>query len=288
MKLLYGKSVAQEILSRLKNDISLREQKPGLAVILVGSDKASQLYVALKERTAKEIGMNFFRYDFSQNVSQEEILQQIEKLNNDANVNGVIVQLPLPAGYDTQKIIASIDPKKDADGFSAKGAVSASGARSTSDEHPELVPVFPKAIIKLIESSEQNLVGKKAVSVVNSELFGQTMVEMLGRENVASEYVLAENILSNLEKIKASDIVVSAVGSPGLLRGEMFKDGSIIIDGGIEKVGEQVFGDVDFASTEGINGHITPVPGGVGPVTIACLLENVYLAFEAQQKEEKN
>ncbi|KKQ53486.1 MAG: Bifunctional protein FolD [Parcubacteria group bacterium GW2011_GWD2_38_11] len=279
MKLLYGKPVAEKILNRLKNDILMQSQKPGLAVVLVGGDPASKLYVNLKEKKAKEIGINFYRYDFSENVSEENILSQIEKLNADANVSGIIVQLPLPKDFDTQKIISSIDPKKDVDGFSAQGGSALGG-------HPGLVPVFPQAIMKLIESAEQELLGKKAIVIANSDIFGKIMSAMLERENLTVQYVLTENISSKLNEIKGADIVVSAVGSPGLLRGQMFKDGAIVVDGGIEKVGDSVLGDVDFASTEALSGWITPVPGGVGPLTIACLLENTFLAFEAQQKEK--
>ncbi|EKE19327.1 MAG: Methenyltetrahydrofolate cyclohydrolase [uncultured bacterium] len=276
---LLGKTVADDILGRLKSDISLAKKKPGLAVILVGNDKASQLYVKLKEKTARSIGMNFFRFNLAESVSQQEIIKLIGDLNIDSKVNGIIVQLPLPKGFDAQKVISSIDPKKDADGFSAQSGSALGG-------NLKLFPVFPKAIIKLIESSGQNFFGKKAVVIANSELFGETMSEMLKRENIASGYILTRDVPSNLGVIKAADIVVSAVGSPGLLMGEMFKDGAIIIDGGIEKIGEKVLGDVDFGSTEQLSGFITPVPGGVGPVTIACLLENTFLAFEAQQKEK--
>lgn len=280
MKLLYGKSVAEKILSRLKSDISLCGKKPGLAVILVGDDSASQIYVALKERMANEIGMNFFRFDFAKDISQDEILESIGKLNADANVNGIIVQLPLPDGYDTQKIIKSIDPTKDADGFHPVNA------EFFLQGHAGVLPVFPGAIMHLISSCGEDLNGKKGLVVANSDEFGMVMCAMLERNDVVSEYVLSENILLNIEKIKDSDIVVSAVGSPGLLNGQMFKDGAIIIDGGIEKVGDRVLGDVDFGSTVALNGCITPVPGGVGPVTIACLLQNTFLAFEAQQKEK--
>jgi methylenetetrahydrofolate dehydrogenase (NADP+) / methenyltetrahydrofolate cyclohydrolase len=278
MKLLYGKPVAKEILSRLASDISLCERKPGLAVVLVGDDSASQIYVNLKEKTAKEIGMNFFRLDLPGDVAQTEILHQIGELNADADIDGIIVQLPLPAGFDTQKIITSINPEKDADGFhSTNTGLFLKGEAG-------IVPVFPRAIMQLIKSSGENLEHKTGIVIANSDEFGSIMCAMLEREKISAQYILSENILSNLEKIRVSDIVVSAVGSPGLLRGEILKDGAIIIDGGIEKVGAAVVGDVDFGSTEALEGYITPVPGGVGPVTIACLLENVYLAFKAQKK----
>ncbi len=279
MKLLLGKLVAQKILDRLKSDISLAVSKPGLAVVLVGDDKASEIYVGLKRKKAEEIGMNFFLYNFDKTASQEEILERITSLNKDEKVHGIIVQLPLPEKFNTEKIIASIEPKKDADGFSSQGKV-------VPGENFALVPVFPQAIIKLIESSNEEIFGKKAVVVANSELFGQTMCAMLEHEGVLSEYVLTGDILLKLGEIKSADIVVSAVGSPGLLEGNMFKEGAIVIDGGITKIGDQVVGDVSFGSTKRLNGFISPVPGGVGPVTITCLLENTYLAFEAQQKEK--
>ena len=282
MKLLKGKPVAQMILDRLKSDISSRAKKPGLAVILVGNDAASEMYVNLKEKTAQKIGMNFFRFDFLENISEEDVLACISKLNNDESVNGIIVQLPLPEKFNTQKIIENIDPKKDADGFHP------ANSRRLLNGEATAWPVFPRAITKLIESSEEELSAKMAVVIANSHDFGKIMCAMLEREQVTAEYILFENMSSNLGKIKAADIVVSAVGSPGLLNGQMLKDGAIVIDGGISKVEERVVGDVNLASTEPLSGHITPVPGGVGPVTIACLLENTYLAFLAQKKNENN
>jgi methylenetetrahydrofolate dehydrogenase (NADP+)/methenyltetrahydrofolate cyclohydrolase len=281
MQLLFGKSVADAILDRLKNDIFNLEKKPGLAVILVGGDEASKIYVALKGRMAARIGIAFSRFDFPAETDQEEILKKIHELNEDDSISGIIVQLPLPKKFNTEKIISAIQPSKDADGFSVE-------VGSISPVAHEMVPVFPQAIIKLLESSGQLLTGKKGVVVANSELFGKMMCAMLAQKGIISEYVLSDNISSNLSKIKESQVVVSAVGSPGLLRGEMLADGAIIIDGGIEKVGKKVVGDVDFASTEGKEGFLTPVPGGVGPVTIACLLDNIYSAYLAQQKEKKN
>jgi methylenetetrahydrofolate dehydrogenase (NADP+)/methenyltetrahydrofolate cyclohydrolase len=279
---LLGKTVADKILNRLKSDISLLEKKPGLAVILVGNDEASRIYVNLKEKTARDIGMNFFRFNLAENVSQGEIIQLIQKLNADSLVHGIIVQLPLPKSFEVEKIVASIDPGKDADGFHPKNT------EFFLNNKAGILPVFPRAILQMILSSGENLQGKSGIVISNSDEFGIIMTAMLKRENIDARYVLSKNMPSGLALIKSADIVVSAVGSPGLLRGEMFKDGTIVIDGGIEKVGEKVFGDVDFGSTKQLFGFITPVPGGVGPVTIACLLENTFLAFEAQQKENRD
>lgn len=272
MKLLYGKPVADEILNRLKSEITLHSQKPGLAVILIGNNEASKIYVALKEKAAAEIGMNFFRHDLSENVAEDEVINLIKKLNVDEKIHGIIVQLPLPSAFNTEKIISAIDPKKDADGFCGQEKI--------------LQPVFPHAIALLIESSGEKLENKKAIVIANSDEFGQTMVSVLGQKGISAEYVISSEIQSNLGKIGEADIVASAVGSPGLLKGQMCKEGAIIVDGGIEKVDSKIFGDVDFASFETKNGFLTPVPGGVGPVTIACLLENTFLAFKAQQKEK--
>ena len=273
MKLLYGKPIADKILNRLKSDIAASEKKPGLAVILVGDDQASHLYVSLKEKTAHEIGMNFSRFDFAINVSENEIIDIIQKLNVDEKINGIIVQLPLPDGLDSEKIISKIDPRKDADGFYAKN-------------EKDLQPVFSHAIMLLAESSGEILENKKAIIVANSDEFGKVMVATFKQKNISAEYFISKDISLNLGKINDADIVVSAVGSQGLLRGKMLKEGAIVIDGGIEKVDGKVKGDVDFASTEEKTGFLSPVQGGVGPLTIACLLENVFIAFKAQQKEK--
>ena len=273
MKLLLGKPIADDILNRLKNDVSLCSEKPGLAVILVGNDQASHLYVSLKKKTASEIGMNFFQFDLVENVSENEIFEIIQKLNADSKVHGIIVQLPLPLGFDSEKIISKINPEKDADGFFAKS-------------EKDLQPVFSRAIMLLAESSGETLESKKAIVVANSDEFGKIMMAALEQKNVSADYFLAKNIYANLGKIRESDIVISAVGSPGLLSGQMLKEGAIVIDGGIKKVNGKVTGDVDFVSIKGKKGFISPVPGGVGPLTIACLLENVYIAFKAQQKEK--
>ncbi len=279
MKLLYGKPVADEILTRLKADIAGHEEKPGLAVILIGEDKASQLYVNLKEKAAKQIGVEFCKYLIPEITAESDVLKLVDLLNQDENIQGIIVQLPLPAGFDTEKIIRSIDSQKDADGFHPENA------KQFLQGAGKVWPVFPSAILRLIESSREELAGKKAVIAANSEEFGEMMQEALRRSGISAGYVLAKAVPSNLGQIQAADIVVSAVGAPGLLKGGMFKEGAIIIDGGIKQVGKKIVGDVDFASTEGKDGFLTPVPGGVGPVTIACLLENVYSAFVAQQKE---
>lgn len=282
MKLLFGKLVAEKMLAHLKSEIFLFEKKPRLDVVLIGTDEASKLYVSLKEKKAREIGIDFRLHEFDENVSLSDVVLLINDLNLNEDVSGMIVQLPLPEKFNTDEIISLIDPRKDVDGFHPKNT------ELFLQNKTSLVPVFPSAILQLIESSHENLFGKFGVVIANSDEFGNIMCRGLEGIGLSAEYVLANSISQNIDKINTADVLISAVGLPGLINGQMLKGGAVVIDGGIKKVAEKVLGDVDFASTEGLNGYITPVPGGVGPVTIACLLNNVFLAFKAQQKEEKN
>lgn len=263
MKLLKGKTISQKILQDLKKRIHKEKANPGLAVVLVGKDKASEIYVNLKGKAARKIGMNFTVYKFSEKAKESGIIKKIKELNADKKVSGIIVQLPLPKKFRTQKILDAIAPRKDADGFSAKSY---------------LDPVFPKAILKLIESCGRKLLGKKAIIIANSDKFGKIMVSAAKNKKITGEYILAKNIKKNLQKIQKADVVISAAGKPGLIKGDMLKKGVIVIDGGITKIGKKVLGDIDPKSVKFKASYLSPVPGGVGPVTIACLLENVYLS----------
>lgn len=274
MKLLKGKKISEKILNSLKNKIKKEKLKPALAVVLVGDNIASRIYVSLKEKAAGKIGIKFYLHKFSAKAKEMEIIKSIKKLNTDKKISGIIVQLPLPKNLNTQKIINAIDPKKDADGFSAFG-------RPAEGWHQKdkIEPVLPKAIMKILEikNLRLNLRFRGAMIVANSEKFGKIMVASLKQKKISGVYILAKEIKKNRIKIKKADVVISAVGKPGLIRGDMIKKGAIVIDAGITKKGKKVLGDVDFTSVKTKASYITPVPGGVGPVTIACLLENVYL-----------
>ncbi len=266
MKLLEGKKISEKILTGLKKKINAKKIKPELAVILAGEDKASETYVNLKEKAAKKIGMVFHKFKFKKDASEKEIILKIKKLNENKKINGIIVQLPLPSGFHTQKIINLISPQKDADGFLNQNN---SGA---------LQPVFPKAIIKMLESSKINLKDKKAVIIANSKIFGETMRKVLESKKIKSEYILSRELKQKKSKIQKADIIISAVGKINLIKSDMVKEGVMIVDGGISKKNDKTLGDVDFKKVAPKTSFISPVPGGVGPVTIACLLENVYLA----------
>lgn len=266
MDLLHGRPISDKILADLREKIAKEKATPGLAVVLVGSDEASKIYVNLKGKRAQEIGMNFFLRGFSENSSQEEIIAEIKNLNANDSVDGIIVQLPLPEKFNTQEILNVIDLKKDVDGFSF-------GKQS------ELEPVFSKAIVKMIKSSGEKTSDKKALAIVNSEKFGEVMKIEFEKEGMEGSYLLAGDLKDKIDMINEFDVVVSAIGKTGLLKGDYFKEGAVVIDGGISRIGDKIFGDVDHESVKDKNIILSPVPGGVGPVTIACLLENVYIAY---------
>lgn len=291
-----GRLVADKILSKLQKEIQRSKVRPGLAVVLIGKDPASEVYVKNKRIAARKVGIKFRLIRFNEKVKQGELISAIKELNLDNKIHGIIVQLPLPKHLDAKKVISAIDPKKDADGFHPENI-----KRFMAGKAP--APVFEKAIIRLIESSKIDLTDKKSIVVANSRSFGETMVlalKFLSGSQVSSlrlarddnkkdkknkdfntNYLLFEDFVASPDVIKAADIIITATGKAGLIKGTMIKKGSIIIDGGITKVGKKVYGDIDFNSVKKVAGCISPVPGGVGPVTIACLLENVLRLMKA-------
>jgi len=280
MKILNGKAIADAILADLRNQIMDEDLTPGLGVVLVGSDEASKIYVNLKGKAAEKVGVSFRKIEMSNDASEEEVLEAIEELNNDPKIQGIIVQLPLPGHLDKLKIIQTIDPKKDVDGFHDENI------KLFFEGEERFFPVFPKAILELIKSvpkvqpSEDRRLNlrRDAVIICNSQEFGRTMQVTLEKENIFAQYFFREDIHDNLDKIKNADILITACGEPDLIQGEMLKQGVIIIDGGISRIDEKVVGDIDPQSVEYLDGYLSPVPGGVGPVTIACLLHNVVEA----------
>ncbi|MFC1644877.1 bifunctional 5,10-methylenetetrahydrofolate dehydrogenase/5,10-methenyltetrahydrofolate cyclohydrolase [Patescibacteria group bacterium] len=279
MKIISGKEISENILDEIRKDITAQELNPGLAVILVGNDEASHIYVNLKEKAAKEVGINFFKFLFNEDTDEELILKKIEELNGDDEVHGIIVQLPLPGNLDTQKIINSIDPEKDVDGFHPENI------KAFFEDKNEIVPVFPSAIMKMVNFAFGDAGGnsKEAIVVVNSDRFGDAMTCALSRSGFNSKYIFCDDVLSEkpdgelINFLRRADVVVTACGSLDLIDRNMIKDGAVVIDGGVIKENKQVFGDVDYDSFLDSDCQVSPVPGGVGPVTVACLLENVYL-----------
>lgn len=266
MNLIDGRKLAEEIRSNLKTQISSLGFAPGLGVILVGNNPASHLYIKLKEQACAEVGIKFEKAMFPDNAPQEEINLTIQQFNNRSDIHGILVQFPLPKNFDTDKIISAIDPKKDVDGFHPENLEAIKSGK------PNIIPGVALGILKLIESTDEPLKNKKAALLVNSETFALPIKYLLEKSGVEVETILNTQYLI----LDTYDIIVIAIGRPKFLKADMVKDGAIIIDVGTNILDGETVGDADFDSFKNKNGWITPVPGGVGPMTVAMLLQNVY------------
>ena len=280
MMIIDGKKEAELLREEIKKEIlKIKKSKnkvPGLTVILIGNYTPSQIYVKNKEKNSKEVGMNSDVIKYSDDVSEKEILNKIKELNNDQNVSGILVQLPLPKQIDKEKIINSIHPSKDVDGFNPVNV------GNLSSGYQGLVPCTPMGCLMLIKKVEKNLSGKHAVIIGRSNLNGKPMAQLLLKENCTVTIVHSKTKNLQQECLKA-DILVAAVGVPNLVKKDWVKKDAIVIDVGINKLNDKIVGDVEFDQVKDIAKAITPVPGGVGPMTIACLLKNTLECFKASQ-----
>ncbi len=273
-KIINGKEIAENILIDLRKKISELNRAPGLAVVLVGNDEASKLYVRNKKNACLKVGINFYDYlcgdAYFKDVSEEQILEVIDYLNKDKDIDGIIVQLPLPKKFDTEKIINQIDPKKDVDGFTKINK------EKFLKDQPGIVSPLMQAIAEAIKSTQENLNGKKAIIISNNEAYSLTRKKDLENLGLKTEIIKPGNGME--EKIKEADVLVVIVGQAGLIKKEMIKPGAIVIDVGTNLVADKLWvGDVEVEALE-TAGFITPVPGGIGPLTVAMLLKNVYEA----------
>jgi methylenetetrahydrofolate dehydrogenase (NADP+)/methenyltetrahydrofolate cyclohydrolase len=274
-----GKKEAQLLRDEIKKEIESLKSKnnkiPGLTVLLIGDFVPSQIYVKNKERNAKEVGINSDIIRYAKDVSEKEVLKKIKELNNNEAVSGILVQLPLPPQINKEKIINAINPLKDVDGFHPINVGNlSSGYNST-------VPCTPLGCLLLIKKIEPNLSGKHAVIIGRSNLNGKPMAQLLLKENCTVTIVHSKTKDLKTECLKA-DILVAAVGVPNLIKSDWVKKNSIVIDVGINKVGDKIVGDVEFETVKEKAKAITPVPGGVGPMTIACLLKNTLECFKGR------
>jgi methylenetetrahydrofolate dehydrogenase (NADP+)/methenyltetrahydrofolate cyclohydrolase len=279
MQLLYGKPVAEKIHAEIEARVSLLTRVPKLAVILVGNDPASHLYVGLKEKAAEADGIHFEKHVFSEQVSEEEVIGRIADLNNQEEIDGILVQLPLPRNFDADRIIGTLDPKKDADGFHASNISAFLSGDATK------IPAFPEALMELLLSSEQPLEGQSAIVVVNSEHFGRVMLKAGAKHGLVGRLMASERLLAETDLVLDARVILSACGVPKLIREVNILPNTLLLDGGIAKDKEgKIVGDVDADGLAEQSGFLSPVPGGVGPVTIACLLRRVVALAEAKQK----
>ena len=275
-----GKKEAANLREEIKNEILEIKKKtkknPNLTVILIGDFTPSQIYVRNKEKNSTEVGITSNVIKYPKEVKEKEVLDKINELNNDKNISGILVQLPLPEQISKEKIINAINPKKDVDGFNPINVGNlASGYKS-------IVPCTPLGCLLLIKKVEKNLSGKHAVIIGRSNLNGKPMAQLLLKENCTVTVVHSKTNNLQEECLKA-DILVAAVGVPNLVKKDWVKSSAIVIDVGINKVGDKIVGDVNFEEIKDNIKAITPVPGGVGPMTIACLLKNTLECFKAHQ-----
>ena len=281
MILIDGKKAAAELREELKQEVAELKTKynkvPGLTVILIGDMAPSQIYVRNKEKSANEVGLKSEVIRYPDSVEEKTVLEKIEELNNDETVSGILVQLPLPKHIDKQKVIETITPSKDVDGFHPMNVGNLSSGYESS------VPCTPLGCYLMIKKIEPNLSGKKAVVVGRSNLNGKPMTQLLLKENCTVTITHSRTKDLKAECLEA-DIIVAAVGIPELVRGDWVKKDAIVIDVGINKTENGIVGDAAFDEVSKVAKALTPVPGGVGPMTIACLLKNTVECFKRSQK----
>jgi methylenetetrahydrofolate dehydrogenase (NADP+)/methenyltetrahydrofolate cyclohydrolase len=273
-----GKQIAEELRKKIKTSINKlpKNKKPGLTVILIGDHPASQIYVRNKEKFANEVGIRSKVLRFSSSITQKKLVQEIKKLNKDKKVHGILVQLPLPDHINPKDIIETIDPKKDVDGFHPINV----GKLSSGND--SFVPCTPLGCHYLLKKIIKDFSGLHAVIIGRSNINGKPMAQILLRENCTVSIVHSKT--KNIENIcRQADILIAAVGKPLMVKKEWVKEDCVVIDVGINRLqgnGKQkIVGDVDFQNMKDYVKAITPVPGGVGPMTIACLLENTLKAY---------
>ena len=277
MVLIDGKKVSAEIRNRLAEEIQELKKKtgkiPGLATVLVGEDPASAVYVRNKNKICGELGFQSFEKKISADTSEEKLLQLVGELNSNKDIHGILVQLPLPDQIDSEKILQAIDPKKDVDGFHPinVGKLVVGNAL--------LTPCTPKGIIELLDRYDIKISGKHAVIIGRSNIVGKPVSMLLLQRNAT--ITICHSRTQNLEEVtRSADILVAAVGRANFVTEEMVSTGTVVIDVGINRVDGKLTGDVDFEPVSKKASHITPVPGGVGPMTIALLMENTLKAFK--------
>ena len=284
-QILDGKILAAQLREQLTGRVAAYRaagaRPPGLAVVLVGGDPASQVYVGMKEKMTEAVGMHSVAHRLPESTTEQELLAVVAGLNADPAVDGILVQLPLPAGIDSTRVIEAIDPSKDVDGFHPINVGRLSAGL------PSLVPCTPRGCIMLAKLSRADLSGLHAVVVGRSNIVGKPVAQLLLQENCT--VTIAHSRTRNLAELcQTADLLVAAIGRPHFLGAQHVKPGAIVIDVGINRITDtagngKLVGDVDYAAAAEVAGAITPVPGGVGPMTIACLLENTLTAYERRE-----
>jgi len=274
-----GKQIAKKIRSSIAEQVTKLDRKPGLAVVLVGDDPASKVYVRNKDNACKEVGFYSEKINKPADITQAELLSEVERLNKDDKIDGILVQLPLPSHLDANQVIEAINPNKDVDGFHSENV------GKLMQNKAYLRPCTPKGVMTMLATIGVDLVGKNCVVVGASNIVGRPMaMELL---NARATVTICNSKTQDLSsKLKQADIIVAAVGRPKMIKGDWIKTGAIVIDVGITRLENgSLSGDVDFDAVQDKAAWITPVPGGVGPMTIATLLENTLTAYTAREEK---
>lgn len=277
-----GKVVSAAVRERIKNDVAEFAKKtgktPGLAVVIVGNDPASEVYVRNKHKACGEVGIYSEVHTLPESTTEEELLSLVEKLNNDGNINGILVQLPLPKHLDSEKVILAIDPKKDVDAFHPQNV------GKIMIGNYSFLPCTPAGVMELLKHYNVDICGKHCVIIGRSNIVGKPQAMLMLKENATVTICHSKTV--NLKEItKQADILVAAVGRANFVTADMVKEGAVVVDVGINRNAEgKLCGDVDYAAVEPLASYITPVPGGVGPMTITMLLQNTLTAAKEQNK----
>jgi len=277
MRIFDGKKEAQRILVQLKSRIKKEKLSPSLAVLLVGRNPESLIYIRNKKIAAKKVGIKVIISKFRKNIGEKKVIAKIKEFNNNSSIDGIIVQLPLPEKFDTSKIINAIDFKKDVDGFCQKNR------ELLKKSKPYFFPVLPWAIFTVLKHIS-GLEDKKIIALVNSDIFGKTIKVFFERKGIKIEYLLKNK--NKFSKLKSADIIISVKGLPRFIKADMIKKNAALIDAGIRIVNGKIVGDVDKEGMQEKASFLTPVPGGLGPLTVALLLTNVYLASKRKNNSK--
>lgn len=271
--ILDGKTLSDKIKNEIKSKVKNYLIKPTLAVIQIGNDEASNIYINSKRKSCENVGINFIHEKFSSSASEQEVINKIIEFNNDSYVNGILIQLPLPKKFDTYKLLNLINKNKDVDGLTDINM------GLLFKDNNNLIPCTPQGIIKLLEEYNIDLLGKHAVVVGKSNLVGKPMAMLLLQKG-ATVTICHSKTIDLKQYTKQADILICAVGKKDLITKDMVKENVVVIDVGMNRVDGKLYGDVDFENVKDIASFITPVPGGVGPMTVAMLLFNVLKNYE--------
>ncbi len=278
-QILDGRALASQILRQVRQEIVKNQLKPALAVILVGDDPASKTYVSLKQKACFKCGVEFYLYQLPKDAPEDQIIECLDFLNHDSEIHGIIVQLPMSKHLDEDKVISKINFKKDADGFHPKNLQLISAGK------PHITPALHQGIIKLLEETKENLKDKNIAVISNNPVFASPLKYLAKAENCV--WISPEDKTFQEKTLKA-DIVIIAIGQPKFLKAKMIKKDALIIDVGYNRVKDKPVGDVDFKSCAKKASFISPVPGGVGPMTVAMLLANTVKLYKLQQTATRN